>query len=54
MLAEDNANKTHCVNGHEFTLDNTYRRPSGGRTCKKCAYKNNLNSKLRSFKNAQR
>jgi hypothetical protein len=29
--------KTHCVNGHEFTTENTYLRPSGGRRqCRKC------------------
>lgn len=33
-----NARKTHCINGHEFTEDNTYRRPdnSGRRACKEC------------------
>lgn len=30
-------NATHCVNGHEFTGANTYRRPKGGRSCRKCA-----------------
>lgn len=30
------ASKTHCGNGHEFTADNTYRPPSGGRKCKAC------------------
>lgn len=34
-----NANKTHCVNGHEFTPENTYVRPDGKglRQCKTCA-----------------
>ncbi|MEU2013072.1 NUMOD4 motif-containing HNH endonuclease [Nocardia sp. NPDC019302] len=33
-----NASKTHCVNGHEFTPDNTYLRRRGrGRACKSCA-----------------
>lgn len=28
---------THCVNGHEFTPENTYHRPHGGRSCRACA-----------------
>jgi len=31
-----NARKTHCVNGHEFTPENTYREKGGGRACKAC------------------
>jgi hypothetical protein len=31
-----NAHKTHCVNGHEYDLINTYFRPSGGRDCRAC------------------
>lgn len=32
-----NAAKTHCVNGHEFTEENTYLRPdNGGRQCRTC------------------
>lgn len=35
-----NARKTHCVNGHEFTEENTYRKllPNGtyGRECRTC------------------
>lgn len=31
------ATKTHCVNGHEFTPDNTYRSPKNGRRqCRIC------------------
>lgn len=30
------ANKTHCVRGHEFTVENTYRVPTGGRRCRAC------------------
>lgn len=30
------ANKTHCPYGHEYTPDNTYTRPSGGRECRQC------------------
>lgn len=31
--------KTHCVNGHEFTLENIYRAPSrpNKRVCKECS-----------------
>jgi hypothetical protein len=31
-----NENKTHCKRGHEFTLENTYVRKSGGRLCRVC------------------
>lgn len=31
------ANKTHCVNGHEFTPENTARREGGRRRCIACA-----------------
>lgn len=34
-----NANKTHCVNGHEFTPENTYAQTKGGRGCKECQRK---------------
>lgn len=32
------ARQTHCLRGHEFTDDNTYRRPDkhGGRNCREC------------------
>lgn len=36
-----NAVATHCVNGHEFTPENTYGRESrsrGGRVCKTCIF----------------
>lgn len=34
-----NSRKTHCVNGHEFTPENTRlrTRPEGGRICRTCA-----------------
>jgi len=33
-----NSRKTHCVNGHEFTPENTYIHPKRGtRACKTCA-----------------
>lgn len=31
------ATKTYCVNDHEFTPENTYWRPTGGRACRACA-----------------
>jgi hypothetical protein len=35
-----NARKTHCPSGHEYTPENTYRRPRGnkrsGRDCRAC------------------
>lgn len=29
-------NKTACIWGHEFTEENTYHAPDGGRTCRTC------------------
>ena len=31
-----NAKKTHCKRGHEFTEENTYVKPLGGRQCRSC------------------
>lgn len=31
-----NARKTHCKNGHEFSVENTYLKPLGGRQCRTC------------------
>jgi hypothetical protein len=31
-----NAQKTHCINGHEFTPENTHRRRNGKRNCREC------------------
>lgn len=28
--------QTHCIHGHEFTEDNTYAIPTGGRMCRTC------------------
>ena len=33
---EANLVKTHCPQGHEYTDENTYVRPRGGRTCRTC------------------
>lgn len=33
----DNARKTHCHKGHEFTPENTYAMKGGGRSCRECA-----------------
>ncbi|MEV4246982.1 HNH endonuclease signature motif containing protein [Streptosporangium canum] len=30
------ARKTHCIRGHEFTPENTYRPARGGRQCRTC------------------
>lgn len=36
-LVKVNEAKTHCPHGHEYTLENTYRRPDrGGRDCRTC------------------
>lgn len=31
-----NARKTHCLRGHEFTDENTYRDSKGSRQCREC------------------
>ena len=28
--------KTHCINGHEYTARNTYLKPDGYRDCREC------------------
>jgi hypothetical protein len=35
-LAAAKARATHCRRGHEFTPENTYRRPNGERLCRIC------------------
>lgn len=30
--------KTHCIHGHAYTPENTYRYPSGARECRTCKY----------------
>ncbi len=34
--ANENAAKTCCPHGHEYTRENTYIRPNGSRVCKAC------------------
>lgn len=35
-VGAENARKTHCIHGHEFTVENTYFRPDGKRDCRAC------------------
>lgn len=35
-----NASLTHCKSGHEYTKENTYLRPTGGRACRACSREN--------------
>jgi hypothetical protein len=44
----ENAIKTHCKHGHEFTPENTYITGKGSRQCKEC--KNNTMRKIRGAK----
>jgi len=41
-----NKTKTHCKHGHEFTPENTYRRPRGSRECRTCGRINGRNRHL--------
>lgn len=42
-----NAVKTHCDYGHEFTESNTYRYPSGRRSCRTCKDRTNAEYRAR-------
>jgi hypothetical protein len=35
-LSAQNARKTHCIRGHEFSPENTRRSKNGGRICRAC------------------
>ena len=37
-MAVENAAKTHCIRGHPFTPENTYRQWAGGRGCRICRH----------------
>ena len=39
--------KTHCPQGHEYSVANTYRKPSGGRECRVCRSVRNKLDRLR-------
>lgn len=42
----NNASKTHCDSGHEYTKENTYIRPRGkGRDCRECLRLRNKKSR---------
>lgn len=36
ILGQYNAAKMHCPHGHAFDHENTYWRPTGGRSCRSC------------------
>lgn len=38
-IPAQNARKTHCIHGHEFTPENTLRHSKKGRICKACCVK---------------
>ncbi len=40
-----NGSKTHCKYGHEFTPENTYSAPRGGRACRTCRRVDSRNRK---------
>jgi len=41
-----NQGKTHCINGHEFTLENTIVRKNGYRNCRICQRRADLKYKI--------
>ena len=48
-LAAENATKTACVHGHEFTPENTFLRTGGKRECRQC-----MRSRARVYDRAKR
>lgn len=42
-----NRRKTHCIYGHAFTPDNTYRDAQGNRSCRICGRRANRESRAR-------
>lgn len=39
--------KQHCPKGHEYTVENTYRRSDGSRRCRTCTLAGNRTSRQR-------
>ena len=46
--------QTHCIRGHAFTPENTYRRPSGHRTCRACRKEKETTTEFRVRRRALR
>ena len=46
LHGRDRSSQTHCKTGHEFTTENTYLRPEGGRACRECARQGNRRRRL--------
>lgn len=44
VLASRNASKTHCANGHPYSIENTIHRPAGDRLCRICRTVSNRRS----------
>ena len=40
-----NRQKTHCPQGHEYSLANTYHNPNGGRDCRIC-----INDRIKKYR----
>ena len=41
------AQQTHCRHGHEFNEENTYRKPNGTRSCRRCHNENEKTAEAR-------
>jgi hypothetical protein len=41
------AAQTHCIHGHEFTPENTYRHGDGSRSCRACSIRRSLERQRR-------